>query len=51
MDLEYLKQEFESNMKEYDRVEIIVEKEKYTKYNVHKGMDGFVILEILMGNG
>ncbi len=26
-------------MKEYDRVELIVEKEKYAKEGVHKGMD------------
>lgn len=29
-------------MKEYDRVELIVEKEKYAKYDVHKGMDGWI---------
>ena len=38
-------------MKEYDRVELIVEKEKYAKEGVHKGMDGFVTQEILMVNG
>ena len=35
-------------MKEYDRVKLIVEKECYAKHGVHKGMDGFVIREILM---
>lgn len=29
-------------MKEYDRVELIVEKEKYAKDNVHKGMNGWI---------
>ena len=29
-------------MKEYDRVELIVEKEKYAKEGVHKGMDGWI---------
>ncbi|MCI8728591.1 MAG: hypothetical protein HFK07_02055 [Clostridia bacterium] len=29
-------------MKEYDRVRLIVEKEKYVKYGVHKGMDGWI---------
>ena len=29
-------------MKEYDRVELIVEKEKYTKDGVHQGMDGWI---------
>ncbi len=28
-------------MQEYDRVRLIVEKEKYARYGVHKGMDGF----------
>ncbi len=28
-----------------DCVEIIVEKEKYTKYGVHKGMQGWICLE------
>ena len=40
-----------NNMKEYDRVELIVEKEKYTKYGVHQGMDGFVTQGILTVNG
>ena len=31
-----------NNMKEYDRVELIVEKEKYEKEGVHKGMDGWI---------
>lgn len=30
------------NMKEYDRVELIVEKEKYAKEGVHKGMNGWI---------
>ena len=38
-------------MKEYDRVELIVEKEKYAKEGVHKGMDGFAIQEISTVNG
>lgn len=29
-------------MKEYDRVKLIVEKEEYAKYEVHKGMDGWI---------
>lgn len=29
-------------MKEYSRVRIIVEKEKYAKEGVHKGMDGWI---------
>ena len=29
-------------MKEMDNVEIIVEKEKYAKYGVHKGMQGWI---------
>ena len=29
-------------MKEYDSVELIVEKEKYTKHGVHKGMQGWI---------
>jgi hypothetical protein len=29
-------------MKEYDRVELIVEKERYVKHSVHKGMDGWI---------
>ena len=29
-------------MKEYDRVELIAEKEKYAKEGVHKGMDGWI---------
>lgn len=28
-------------MQEYDRVRLIVGKEKYARYGVHKGMDGF----------
>jgi hypothetical protein len=31
-----------NNMKEYDRVELIVEKEKYAKEGVHKGMNGWI---------
>ena len=31
-----------SSMKEYDRVELIVEKEEYAKEGVHKGMDGWI---------
>ncbi|MDR3263557.1 MAG: hypothetical protein LBT30_04535 [Clostridiales bacterium] len=29
-------------MKEYDRVRLIAEKEKYAKEGVHKGMDGWI---------
>ena len=29
-------------MKEYDRVRLIVEREKYAKDGVHKGMDGWI---------
>ena len=29
-------------VKEYDRVELIVEKERYAKEGVHKGMDGII---------
>ena len=29
-------------MKEYDRVQLIVEKECYIKHGVHKGMDGII---------
>ena len=29
-------------MKEYDRVQLIVEKEQYTKDGVRKGMDGWI---------
>jgi hypothetical protein len=29
-------------MKEYDRVRLIVEKAKYAKEGVHKGMDGWI---------
>ena len=29
-------------MKEYDRVELVVEKEEYAKEGVHKGMDGWI---------
>ena len=32
-------------MKEYDSVEIIVEKERYTKHGVHKGMQGWICFE------
>lgn len=30
-------------MKEYDVVKVIVEKEKYARQNVHKGMSGTII--------
>lgn len=29
-------------MQEYDRVRLIVEKEKCARYGVHKGMDGWI---------
>ncbi len=32
-------------MKEMDPVEVIVEKEKYTKEGVHKGMQGWICLD------
>lgn len=33
------------NMKEMDCVEVIVEKEKYAKEGVHKGMQGWICLD------
>ena len=32
-------------MKEYDSVELLVEKEKYAKYGVHKGRQGWICYE------
>ncbi len=32
-------------MKEMDCVEVIVEKERYTKYGVHKGMQGWICFD------
>lgn len=32
----------EDNVKEYSRVRLIVEKEKYAREGVHKGMDGWI---------
>jgi len=32
-------------LKEYDRVELIVEKEEYAKDGVHMGMDGWICYE------
>lgn len=29
-------------MKEYDRVELIIEKQEYAREGVHKGMDGYM---------
>lgn len=29
-------------MQEYDRVVLTVEKERYAKYGIHKGMDGII---------
>ena len=37
-------------MKEYDRVELIVEKEAYAKEGVHKGMTGCVISSYAINN-
>ena len=34
-----------SKMKEMDCVEIIVEKEKYAKFGVHKGMQGWICFD------
>ena len=34
----------ETDVYEYDWVQIIVEKEEYAKYGVHKGMDGCVLM-------
>lgn len=31
-----------NKMNEYDRVELIVQKEKYAKKGVHKGVDGWI---------
>ncbi len=36
-------------MKEMDCVEVIVEKEKYTKEGVHKGMQGWICLDDCTG--
>lgn len=36
-------------MKEYDRVELIVEKEKYAKEGVHKGHQGTILGEKRLG--
>ncbi len=32
-------------MKEYDRVVLTIEKDKYAKHGVHKGMDGIILDE------
>lgn len=32
-------------MKEYDQVELTMEKERYTKHGVHKGMRGWICYE------
>ena len=32
-------------MKEYDRVRLLVEKERYAEEGVHKGMDGWICNE------
>ncbi len=32
-------------MKEYDSVELLVEREEYAKYGVHKGMQGWICYE------
>ncbi len=37
-------------VKEYDRVELLVEKEKYAKFGVHKGAQGFVMDAVAVGN-
>ena len=34
----------------YDKVELIVEKEQYTKFELHKGEIGFVVDEIVINN-
>ena len=34
----------------FDKVELIVEKEKYTKFGLHKGEVGFVIDDIIINN-
>ena len=34
-----------SKMKEMDCVEVIVEKEKYAKFGVHKGMQGWICFD------
>lgn len=38
-------------MKEYDRVLLTAETERYAKDGVHQGMDGFATQEILTVNG
>ena len=37
-------------MKEMDCVEVIVEKEKYTKEGVHKGMQGWICDDLNIGD-
>lgn len=37
-------------MKQLDCVEVIVEKEKYAKHGVHKGMQGVIWLEERVGD-
>ena len=32
----------EEKVKEYDHVELLVEKERYAQYGVHKGMSGII---------
>lgn len=39
---EYILGKLDEQMKEYDQVELIVEKERYIKDGVHKGMKGWV---------
>ena len=41
---------FIPNVKEYDLVELLVEHEKYSKYNVHKGNKGCVISKYAINN-
>jgi len=41
---------FTPNIKEYDLVELLVEHEKYSKYNVHKGNKGCVISKYAINN-
>lgn len=47
----YNKQQFQIlNFKECDKVELIVEDEKYTKYGLHKGAIGYVAMDYAVSN-
>ena len=47
----YNKQEFQTlEFKECDRVELIVEDDKYTKYGLHKGEIGYIAIDYAVSN-